>query len=58
MGLDANIPGVIDHMFNRDGRTWRVTVVTDTFIIGTAIDAERDARGELINDYDIVKVPR
>ena len=48
----------IDHTFNRNGRTWRVTVVTDTFIIGTAIDAERDARGELVNDYDILKVCR
>ena len=48
----------LDSTFGRDGRTWRVTVVTDTFIIGTAIDAERDARGELVNDYDIIKVPR
>ena len=53
---DTNIPNAIDHTFNRDGRKWRVTVVTGTFIIGTAIDAERDARGEVINDYDILKV--
>ena len=48
----------LDTQFDRDGRTWCVTVVTDTFIIATAIDAERDARGELVNDYDILKVCR
>ena len=46
----------IDTTFNRNGRTWCVTVVTDTFIIATAVDAERDARGELVNDYDVIKV--
>ena len=46
----------LDTEFDRNGRTWRVTVVTDTFIIATAIDAERDERGELVNDYDVIKV--
>jgi len=50
------VPRTLDTTFERDGRTWRVTVSTDTFIIATAVDAERDERGEVINDYDVIQV--
>ena len=56
--MNTDPVATIDTTFNRDGRTWCVTVVTDTFIIATAVDAERDARGELVNECDIMKVDR
>lgn len=55
---DTEVITTIDATFNRNGRTWRVTVVTDTFIIATATDAERDKRGDLVNSFDIIKVNR
>ena len=56
--FDTDPVATMDTTFVRSGRTWCVTVVTDTFIIATATDAERDARGELVNDYDVIKVGR
>lgn len=53
---DTAIPMIIDHTFNRGGRKWRVSVVADTFVIGTAVDAQLDTRGEPVRDSDIIKV--
>ena len=52
------VPTTLDTTFSRAGRIWCVTVVTDTFIVATATDAERDKRGDLVNAYDIIKVGR
>ena len=53
---ETSIPLIIDHTFNRNGRKWRVTVVADTFVIGTAIDAQRDSNGEVSRETDIIRV--
>ena len=50
------IPTTIDAEFNRDGRRWRVTVVVDTFIIATAVDAVLDSHREPSRSSDIIKV--
>ena len=47
---------VMNTIFDRDGRTWRVSVVAGTFIIGTAINAVLDSHGEPSRDSDIIKV--
>ena len=46
----------IGSLFDRNGRRWRVTARTDTFIIGTAIDAVFDEHGEPVRGSDIIKV--
>lgn len=53
---DTNIPRKLDLTFNRDGRKWRVTAFTDTFVIGTAVDAKIDSHGEPVRASDIIKV--
>ena len=53
---DTAIPKIIDHTFNRNGRKWRVTSLVDTFVIGTAIDAQLDANGEPVRESDVLKV--
>ena len=53
---DTEVVPVMDTTFERNGRTWRVIVCAGTFVIGTAIDAKRDARGEVSRESDIIKV--
>ena len=53
---DTAIPQAIDHTFNRDGRKWRVSSLCDTFVIGTAVDAQLNERGEPSRESDIIKV--
>ena len=50
------ITAKIDNTFERNGRTWRVSICAGTFVIGTAIDAQRDARGEVLRESDIIRV--
>jgi hypothetical protein len=50
------VPTTIDATFERDGRTWTVTSSVGTFIIATATDAQRDERGEVMHDEDVIKV--
>lgn len=53
-----SIPGSpeLDTTFERDGRTWRVTACTDTFIIGTA--AEVPPGREPLRASDMIHVKR
>ena len=51
-----NLPDKIGALFIHHDRQWRCTVITDNFIIGTATDAELNARGEPLYFYDITKV--
>ena len=53
---DTDIPTAIGLEFNRNGRRWRVSVVVDTFIIGTAIDAVLDDHNEPARESDIIRV--
>ncbi|MCH9712674.1 MAG: hypothetical protein K0U20_08640 [Proteobacteria bacterium] len=62
-GIDSNtVPGdtevvaAMDATFCRNGRTWRVTSVVDTFLVGTAIDAQLDDNGEPVRESDIIRV--
>lgn len=42
--------------FIREGRIWRVSVICNTFIIGTAIDAQRDSSNEVVRHSDLIMV--
>jgi len=62
-GIDSNrtsgdtaIPKALDHTFNRNGRKWRVSCLCDTFVIGTAVDAVLDDKGEPSRESDIIRV--
>ena len=52
---DTEIIGEFGHIFKRNNREWRVSVVTDTFILGTATDAKMDDDGPVKAD-DIINV--
>lgn len=54
--INDPVPTAIGLEFNRNGRTWRVSVVVDTFIIATAIDAVLDNHSEPSRSSDIIKV--
>lgn len=49
-------PTVIDTEFVRSGRRWRVSVVTNTFIIATATDALLDKHGEPSRLSDVIRI--
>ena len=53
---DTEVVPIMDTTFERNGRTWRVSVCAGTFVIGTAINAKRDARGEVSRESDIIRV--
>ena len=53
---DTDVVPIMDTTFDRNGRTWRVSVVAGTFVIGTAVDAKRDANGEVSRESDIIRV--
>ena len=52
---DTEIKGMFGHVFRRNNRDWRVSVITDTFIMGTATDAKLDGDGPISSD-DIIRV--
>lgn len=49
-------PPFIGMEFRQEGRTWRVTSLVDTFVIGTAVDAVLNSHGEPSRESDIIKV--
>ncbi|MCH9712683.1 MAG: hypothetical protein K0U20_08685 [Proteobacteria bacterium] len=53
---DAEVCPIMDTTFDRNGRTWRVTCVAGTFVIGTAVDAQLDDNGEPSRESDIIRV--
>ena len=53
---ETAVVGIMDATFDRNGRTWRVSVVAGTFVIGTAIDAQIDSHGEPVRESDIIRV--
>ncbi len=52
---DTEIIGEFGHVFKRNNREWRVSVITGTFILGTATDAKLDGDGPISSD-DIIRV--
>ena len=51
-----DVPTKYGEEFDQDGRRWRVSVVTNTFIIATATDAVLDNHNEPKRDSDVIKV--